>query len=60
VSLCGAAGPARPSTWVSVRVADRELAAVEAAAAAVEVAEEEVVVVEVAAWGRASAFLPVH
>jgi hypothetical protein len=41
---------------VSVRVADRELAAVEAAA--VEVAEEEVVVV--AAWGRASAFLPVH
>jgi len=41
---------------VSVRVADRELAAVEAAA--VEVAEEEAVVV--AAWGRASAFLPVH
>jgi hypothetical protein len=38
VSLCGAAGPARPSTWVSVRVADRELAAV-------EVAEEEEVVV---------------
>jgi len=36
---------------VSVRVADRELAAVEAA-------EEEVVVV--AAWERASAFLPVH
>lgn len=40
-----------PSTWVSVRVADRELAAVEAAEE-----EEEVVV----AWGRASAFLPVH
>jgi hypothetical protein len=37
---------------VSVRVADRELAAV-------EVAEEEVVVVA-AAWGRASGFLPVR
>jgi hypothetical protein len=36
---------------VSVRVVDRELAAV-------EVAEEEVV--GVAAWGRASAFPPVH
>ena len=46
---------------MSVRVADRELAAVEAAAVEVEVevevAEEEE---EVVAWGRASAFLPVH